>query len=153
MTIEVRFYSADDWPAVCSIYDRARLEELRHIVGFEGYLPLVETYEADGLFDGRVWVAESDHTVAGFAAVHTNELKWLYVDPDHHRRGIGSALTRHILGQAESPMTIKLIDGNESGHWFCKRMGFRHTKRERSRLRGNPDMEVLTHTFVWGGAR
>ncbi len=151
MTIAVRFYSGDDWPAVCSIYDRARLDELRHIVDLAAFLPLVETYEADGLFSGAVWVAEYEQSVAGFAAAHDGELGWLYVDPDYHRRGIGAALTRSVLAHAEGPLTIRLIDGNEPGHWFCKRMGFQHRARQQSRLRGNPDWEVLTHTFVWGG--
>jgi hypothetical protein len=50
-------------------------------VGLDAFLELASTYEAEGLFDGSVWAAELDGTVAGFVAGTTAEITWMYLDP------------------------------------------------------------------------
>ncbi len=63
------------------------------------FLPNLHTHEEHRHFiteivpaDHEVWVAEEDDRVVGFAAIGHDTLGHLYVHPDYHGRGIGSAL-------------------------------------------------------------
>jgi hypothetical protein len=85
--IEIRPYADDDWDAIARIHDVARLDELRDSAGVEAFLTLAQTAENEGLFDGRLWVAEADGEVAGFVALDDDEVTWLYVDPKRYRQG------------------------------------------------------------------
>src|SRR6266536_3691389 len=49
--------------------------------------------------DHEVWVAEEDGHVVGLAAIGGDTLGHLYVHPDCHRRGSGSALLE--IGRAD----------------------------------------------------
>ena len=40
--------------------------------------------------------------VVGFAGIDAPYLAWLYVDPDHYRRGIGRTLLRHCLDRLDT---------------------------------------------------
>jgi putative acetyltransferase len=58
----------------------------------------------------------------------------LFVDPAHHRRGVGRALVAHALAQA-GPGRRVLVDVNEQnpgGRWFYAALGF--VERGRSAL-------------------
>jgi GNAT superfamily N-acetyltransferase len=91
--VEIRPYSERDWAAIAGIHDAARLDELRGSAGVEAFLTLAQTAEGEGLFDGQLWVAEVDGTVAGFVALDDDEVTWLYVDPQRYRQGVGSRRT------------------------------------------------------------
>ncbi|WP_238009935.1 GNAT family N-acetyltransferase [Dactylosporangium sp. AC04546] len=94
---------------------------------------------------GRTWVAEEDR-IAGFATLtdgpeledlvaggpelgnHVNggpELEDLFVDPARHRRGIASALVRHVAGVARAAGHRRLwVTGNEQALAFYRAAGF-----------------------------
>ncbi len=69
------------------------MEPGRNLDRFDGWLA------ADS--DTRVTVAEIDHEVVAYSAVHANELLHLFVDPDHAGRGLG----RCLLEAAETLMS------------------------------------------------
>ncbi len=100
MSITIRSYESRDWAGVCRIHDVARLDELRGSVGLEAFLALADTYEAEGLFESEVWVAELDGTLAGFVSASADEITWLYVDPELYRRGVARALVEHVQARA-----------------------------------------------------
>ena len=94
--VEVRAYRPDDWDAVARVHDAARLQELAPTVGVEAFLTLAQTAESEGLFDGELRVATVGPEVVGFVAYAGGEVTWLYVHPDHQRRGAG----RVAIGEA-----------------------------------------------------
>ena len=49
----------------------------------------------------RVWVAVQNRAVVGTSALDGNTIRMMFVDPDRHRHGIGSALLNRILEAAE----------------------------------------------------
>src|SRR4051794_3659080 len=70
----------------------------RRSFGTLTFLPTLHTPEEDRAFfgkaieDGKVWVAEEDGRLVGFAALSEEMLEHLYVEPREHGRGVGSAL-------------------------------------------------------------
>jgi ribosomal protein S18 acetylase RimI-like enzyme len=74
---------------------------------------------------GRVaWAGES---VAGFIAASGAHLDQLFVDPDHQRAGIGSALLRALLERGQRPVTLNVFALNAPARAFYERFGFRQT--------------------------
>jgi ribosomal protein S18 acetylase RimI-like enzyme len=75
------------------------------------------------------WVAEAGGAVAGFVAVRldgaerTGEIHMVAVDPDHQRRGVGSALTGFAVDRIrEAGMAVAMVEtGGDPGHGPARR--------------------------------
>jgi GNAT superfamily N-acetyltransferase len=99
----IRLGTPADLPACASVYRRASLSnagDRDNLLAHPVYLIL----GPEGLAEGRMYVAEEDGSVAGFAtwawAAQGGgiiELEDLFVDPDWRRRGIATALVSHIV--------------------------------------------------------
>lgn len=133
----IRPYSPDNWPRLCAIHDRARLDELRLPAGEAAFLTLEQTAENEGLFDNRLDVAVVNDDVVGFVAFSNDELTWLYVDPAHYGQGIGRALLRHAIQQAGPVFTTEVLEGNTPALNLYLSEGFRIDKHMSGRLTGN----------------
>ncbi|WP_347976677.1 GNAT family N-acetyltransferase [Microbacterium sp. ProA8] len=152
MTVGIRPYESRDWDDISRIHDAARLDELRGAGLLEAYLSLADTYENEGLFDGEVWVAESEGRVAGFIAGSVGdeggEITWIYVDPALYRRGIGRALVEHFLARAGGPVELEVLDGN-AARIFYESLGFVRTATTTGKLAGNETFSATGHTLIW----
>jgi predicted GNAT family acetyltransferase len=97
----IRLGTPADLPACAGVYRRASLSnagDRDNLLAHPEYLIL----GPEGLAEGRVYVAEEDGLVVGFAswatqAGGTTELEDLFVDPDWRRRGIATALVSHVV--------------------------------------------------------
>jgi GNAT superfamily N-acetyltransferase len=99
----IRLGTPADLPACSGVYRRASLSnagDRDNLLAHPEYLIL----GPEGLAEGRMYVAEEDGSVIGFAtwawaaqAGGTIELEDLFVDPDWRRRGIATALVGHIV--------------------------------------------------------
>lgn len=100
MTV-IRLGTPADLPACAEVYRRASLSNVGdrdNLLAHPEYLIL----SPDGLSEGRMYVAEEDGSVVGFAtwaasASGTVDLEDLFVDPDWRRRGIATALVSHVV--------------------------------------------------------
>ncbi len=137
MTVRIRPYQAADWARLCEIHDAARLHELERSVGTDAFLTLQQTAENEGLFDGKLSVAEVDDEVRGFVAYSDEELTWLYVDPPFYRKGVGLALLRHAVAQAGPDMMIEVLEGNGPALSLYLSEGFTIAERVEGQLAGN----------------
>jgi len=93
------------------------MEQERHNIP-NVYLPVAET-----------WVRVADGRVAGFISLLGNEVGALFVDPEHHRGGIGRALidkARLLRGDLE----VEVFELNTLGRGFYERVGFRPIERK-----------------------
>lgn len=84
----------------------------------EVYLPNAET-----------WVWEADGQVLGFISLLGHEIGGLFVDPDHHRLGIGRKLidkARSLRGDLE----VEVFEKNLMGRAFYEKMGFEPMQRK-----------------------
>lgn len=143
----IRPYAPADWDRLCAIHDRARIDELRGSVDPAAFLPLAATAEAEGLFDGELWVAEVAGDVAGFVAVADDEVTWLYVDPDRARRGIGRALLRHALARCGPIATTVVLAGNAPAIALYRSEGFEVVETKRGGLAGNESFAATGHVM------
>lgn len=86
-----------DAPTITAVFQAARRASMP-------FLPIVHTSDEDHAFfagvvaAGDVTVAEIDGEVVAFLGLG-DRLDHLYVVPDHHRRGLGSALLRAAQDQ------------------------------------------------------
>ncbi|MEE6209406.1 GNAT family N-acetyltransferase [Salarchaeum sp. III] len=90
--------------------------------------------------NGRVFVAELDDDIVGYARVRWVDTKRfvdsgdaglteLYVHPDHWQDGIGTALLERALDSLPDDtdaLVLEALAGNERAQAFYTRRGFRH---------------------------
>jgi ribosomal protein S18 acetylase RimI-like enzyme len=72
-----------------------------------------------------VWVADQQDRAVGFVAIRVGdgEIHMLAVDPDHQRRGIGSALTSFAVERLrDAGVTLAVVGtGGDPGHAPARR--------------------------------
>ena len=141
----IRAYRETDWKAISHVHDAARLDELRESVGIDAFLSLAQTAEGEGLFDGLLWVAETEGTVTGFVALDGDEITWLYVDPAHYRRGVGRALLRHAVAHAGDRAEVTVLDGNPAALALYLGEGFEILETRTGPLVGNERFTATGH--------
>ncbi len=136
MGIEIRLFREPDREAVIALALRAWEPvhaSLRRVLGEEVYPALVPDWrrsqhdEVAGSVDAddqRVWVAEDDGAVAGFATARMlpeddmGEIHLLAVDPEHQGRGVGTALTGAATDWIrEQGAAVAMVEtGGDDGH-------------------------------------
>ncbi len=80
------------------------------------YLPKAETY-----------VAEIEGSPVGFISLLDTYIGGLFLDPAFHRRGLGTALVDHAVGQ-KGPLSVEVFKENKSARKFYEAYGFRQTE-------------------------
>jgi putative acetyltransferase len=78
----------------------------------ETYLPKSDT-----------WVFEEKNEIVGFISMLDNEIGGLFILPNHHSKGIGSSLLKHI-SQFHNELEVEVFDENEIGKPFYVKKGF-----------------------------
>ena len=129
----VRSLEPVDWPAVRAIYEVARAA---------GRATLETAPQSWELWDathvrGHRWAAVVADEVVGWSALaHPHRTAGsgvaessVYVDPGHHRRGIGSVLLRRLIEESERAgfwtLEARIVDGNEASLRLHVAHGFR----------------------------
>jgi GNAT superfamily N-acetyltransferase len=120
---------------------------LRNSVGVQAFLTLAQIAAREGLFDGHLWVAETDGRVAGFVALDEDEVTWLYVDPQRYRQGISRALLRHAVAAAAAGprVEVTVLDGNPAAEALYTGEGFTITETRTGPLVGNEAFTATGH--------
>jgi ribosomal protein S18 acetylase RimI-like enzyme len=135
----LRPFQDDDWQAVCEVYDLGKPDELRGVLDPQSLLPLADDEAMNALFRAsRIVVAEDDSRVAGFAGHRGSFITWLFVHPAFRRRGIASALVRHLIGELEWPVTLNVVSENVPARALYARLGFKVERELRGNFQGWP---------------
>jgi putative acetyltransferase len=135
--IRLRVAVEADGPAITDVWERAVrathtfLSE-QDIAGFlpkiqDEYLPAVEVIVA---------VDELDRPT-GFIGVDGSHIEMLFVDPDLHRSGIGTALLERVIRE-RGALTVDVNEQNPDAVDFYERRGFAQTGRSELDADGNP---------------
>jgi GNAT superfamily N-acetyltransferase len=117
----IRLGTLADLPAAAQVYRRASLSnagDRDNLLTHPEYLIL----GPEGLAEGRMYVAEEDGSVVGFAtwarSDGVTELEDLFVDPDWRRRGIAAALVGRIVD------VVREVTANPHAQGFYDAAGF-----------------------------
>ena len=123
----IRKYRTEDTDALISVWQKANAlahsflpddfvaqvaQDMRNI-----YLPNAET-----------WVVEDSGAPVGFIALAGDEIGGLFLDPSCHGRGLGKALTDHVVS-LHGPLRVEVFEKNAIGRRFYDRYGFVETER------------------------
>lgn len=139
----IRPYVLGDWPRLCEIHDRARLDELKLSADPAAFRSLARSAHSEGLFEGRLDVGVLDGIVQGFVAYQRHTLNWLYVHPDAYRRGVGRSLLRHALADCGPVVGTQALDGNEPALRLYRSEGFVEIERRNGRLAGSDEYPAV----------
>ena len=80
---------------------------------------MTETY----LPNSNTWVYEESNTIVGFISMLENEIGGLFVHPNYHSQGIGTALVEHI-NQFYKELEVEVFNENKIGKPFYEKYGF-----------------------------
>jgi ribosomal protein S18 acetylase RimI-like enzyme len=142
MALVIRKATPDDLDAVLAVGHRTWPATYEGIAGAD-YVQagLAKWWSAEAtspaIRQGRVTVAELDGQVCGMASVGREEdhlVLWrLYVLPEHHGQGIGSALLAAVLEEADgryAEIRLSYTEGNTPAASFYRSRGFVETHHE-----------------------
>ena len=137
--MELRAYQSQDWDAVCEIYDLGKPDELRGVVEATSLLPLASDPDMKSLFNtSQIVVAEEAGRVVGFGGNHGSFITWLFVNPEFRRRGVATALVRHMVAGLEPPVTLNVASQNVAARALYQRLGFKVERELMSHFQGKP---------------
>jgi len=143
--VTVRPARADDARAICSVRARAiRLSAVSHYTDSEidawANRATPESY-AEAMRTRRIVVAEtpgaSGPRIVGFGQLHPGEgiVEAIYVDPDHERQGIGTALFRALERDARAAgLPGLMLEASLNSVPFYETMGCRQEALDRHEL-------------------
>ena len=123
--MDVRPYRSEDWSSVRRIYDLAKPDELRGVVEPSDIPRLDEDPEMLTLFrESEILVADDSNQVVGFVGSRRASVTWLFVHPDHRRKGVATALVRSLIGGLRGTITLNVATENLAARQLYERMGF-----------------------------
>ena len=139
-------YNPTYWEDIQKVHDPARMQELTLAGLNDAFLPLTIAAEREDLFDYHLYVAVENEIAVGFVAFTEEELAWLYVRPDHQRRGIGRALAEFAMsGMTEEEKSVEVLFGNEPARTLYHSLGFTNETIVHGMMPGNESFPVT----VW----
>jgi GNAT superfamily N-acetyltransferase len=72
----------------------------------------------------RMWVAERDTEILGYAALEGDMLEHLYLRPDVRRQGIGTLLLDEVRRHSPDGLSLHVFEQNTEARAFYERHGF-----------------------------
>ncbi|MRW93879.1 GNAT family N-acetyltransferase [Duganella sp. FT80W] len=120
----VRAFTEADFPAVCGIYADAKQDELQFESGEFAVTPLDQDTAILAAFNESTVLVFEDKEVLGFAALHENQLRALFVRRNVRNQGVGQALLDKVLSMSTAGITLNVAASNIGARKFYLRNGF-----------------------------
>lgn len=102
----------------------------------EFFLPLVRDQYLPGAAELYV-AATADDEAVGFLGLAGPHIDMLFIDPGHHRRGVGRLLVRHAHS-LHATLTVDVNEQNPGAVAFYQQLGFKQTGRSECDGLGKP---------------
>ena len=121
----IREYCPNDWEAVSDIYDLAKPDEMRGVVPTDSIIPLSSSPAMLTLFEeSKILVFELEGVVAGFGGCRNQTITYLFVHPEHRRKGVASLLVVAMLNVLEGEAKLNVAKKNVGAYQLYSRLGF-----------------------------
>ena len=144
MSLNIRPFEDADWPRVREIYDLSKPDEFGTSAAASAVIPLDDDAPMLKLFrESTILVAESRGEVIGFGGNRGNYISWLFVHPDHRRKGVARGLLSRILARLQGPVTLNVLRENDAARQLYDRLGFKVAREIDGEFNGHP-VHVLT---------
>ncbi|MDI6905310.1 MAG: GNAT family N-acetyltransferase [Candidatus Bathyarchaeia archaeon] len=135
--MSIRKANVSDASKVLCVINRSNAEAYRKIIPPEYFKEPVFTYEdiLKKFEEMRFYIYELEDMAVGVAALqteidHSGSVRFVYVLPEHQRKGIGTSLVKYIEGEAIKlgfeKLRVPYVDMN--AHWaisFYKKLGYK----------------------------
>lgn len=122
----IRKYKQEEIPTLLEIWEQA--SSLAHPFLSPEFSRMVKSaMEEKYLPDSDTWVYEESNQVVGFISMIENEIGGLFVLPNHHSKGIGTALI-HQVAQFHTELEVEVFEQNKIGRPFYEKLGFKSFK-------------------------
>lgn len=137
--MRIRPYRPSDWQSVCAIWNRAKVDEFRGEVDLAAIVPLESDAQMQASFRrSEVLVAELGDEVVGFGGREGSVIGWLFVHPEHRRRGVASRLMIELLAHIDGAAELMVLRGNAAAIALYRGFGFAVTASVATSHNGYP---------------
>jgi ribosomal protein S18 acetylase RimI-like enzyme len=144
-SVEIRAFEPEYWEAICEFYEPAAVLELALAgVDAKALRPLPEEEDIDKFVElNTALLAYIDGRAVGFVAWRDGGyLSWLYVDPKHHRCGIGNRLLEEAMSFL-GPQAWTLVKvGNDAAISLYQKHGMEVVRSRPADTWGHPHTEL-----------
>src|SRR6267142_5679840 len=111
--MKIRAYRETDWDSVREIYDLSKPDEMRGSVDLRAIRRLESDADMMALFrQSEILVMEDEGQVIGFGGNKGGYISWLFVHPQHRRRGVARALLGAILSRLAGAVSLNVAKSN-----------------------------------------
>ena len=122
----LREYKDTDWEEVKEIYNLAKPDEMRGSVDLRALILLKDDEKNIELFhDSRIYVIEKDNILLGFGGNKGNCISWLFVHPNHRRKGVAKLIIEQILSQLTGTIKLNVAKNNIAAMALYNKFGFK----------------------------
>ena len=125
----IRPYREEDFEIVARFWFEAIQAAEPELVQRMGYeFTGAREYFKTVVAENQMWVYELNNIPVGFLGIQGDYIDRLYVDPNHHRQGIGKALLDHARKLSPQHLWLKTDQANKMSRPFYEKDGFVATK-------------------------
>lgn len=122
----IRKYNEIEIPILVDIWEQA--SKVAHPFLDDEFTQMVKKEMREMyLPDSDSWVYEESNTIIGFISMIENEIGGLFVNPQNHSKGIGTALVNYMK-QFHKELEVEVFEQNKIGRPFYEKFGFKTTK-------------------------
>ena len=108
----VNFLIDKHWNSICEIHDASRPGELLGSAPKKAFIPLEKCHKNEALLNDKIYVGVLNEEVIGFVAYNQSKITWLYVHPNHQKKGYGRKLLKFVVNKAEKPTSVLVLNKN-----------------------------------------
>jgi putative acetyltransferase len=141
--LKIRLYDGNDLEDIVQLWYQTWHETFPNIQHPQPYSAWKSRFRDDLAVKGEIWVAEVESHILGFVVVIKEQqyLSQIFVNPEYHNCGIGSALLNKAKKICPEGLTLQTLQQNTRACIFYEKHGFKAVKLTVNKINGQPNIE------------